>query len=77
MLTATVISPNETLSVAHGGSFPGVVTWGESNLCGTLCSGSKVSLFPVDNLYLARDVLEAHLWGWAQVCDASASGMNL
>lgn len=29
MLTATVISPNETLSVAHGGSFPGVVTWGE------------------------------------------------
>ena len=21
----------------------------------------------VDNLYLARDILEAHLWGWAQV----------
>lgn len=28
-LAAFVIPPNETLSVAHGGSFEGVVTWGE------------------------------------------------
>lgn len=47
-LHPSVIPPNATLSVAHGGSFPGVVTW-------------------VDNLYLARDILEAHLWGWSQV----------
>ena len=27
-LVGFVIPPNETLSVAHGGSFEGVVTWG-------------------------------------------------
>jgi hypothetical protein len=42
-----MLRPNETLSAAHGGAFPGIVTW-------------------VDHLYVARDVLESHLWGWAQ-----------